>query len=563
MLFRFFRKKKKPNPLEIIHIGGQGEIGKNMTLLKYGDNVLIIDCGLKFPDDDMPGIDKIYPDISYLVSNKEKVRALILTHAHEDHIGAVPYLLKFLNIPVYGTKLTLGLLEKKLKEYNLPRSTKFKVISPKNKIDINPFIIEPIRVCHSIPDSVAYAIKTPLGIVVHTGDVKIDYFPVDNQHIDLSRFAELGKEGVLVMIADSTNAEEEGTTPSESTVADFFDRYLNYKEGRIIIASFASNIHRIQQVFDFAKKYGKKIVISGMSMESVVKKAKELGYLHFDNSILEKVENVSKIPNNKLIILTTGSQGEPMSALSRMALSEHKQIKIHKSDRVIISASPIPGNEKAINRTINNLCKLGAEVIYEEKHGLHVSGHGSIEDMRLLINILKPKYFIPTHGEYRHLVAHANIAKQCGIKAENIFINENGDRLIITKEKAYKTDSISISNIYVDGSGIGDIKEDVIKERIEMAENGLIVVKILFSRSNSKFLGEPEFETKGFVFPKTSDDLMKKSKDFVKGILIRNAKFNNNKNILSIKDEIERELPKFINNRIERKPVVVAVISQI
>ncbi len=562
MPFHLFRRKQKNRSLELIHIGGQDEIGKNMTLLKFGGNILIIDCGLKFPDENAPGVDKIYPDISYVLSHKDQVRGVILTHGHEDHIGAVPYLLSKINLPVYGTKLTLGLLEKRIKEFNLHKQPKLNVVAPKSRISIGPFVVEPIRVCHSIPDAVSYVIKTPVGQIVHTGDIKIDYSPIDNLPIDLARFSELGREGVLLLISDSTNAEEEGHTPSESTVARFFEKFLNYKEGRIIIASFASNIHRIQQIFDFSLKYGKKVAISGMSMENVVRKAKDLGYLHFDNSILVKLNDVSKISPNKLVIITTGSQGEPMAALSRMAKKEHKQINIQPTDRVIISASPIPGNEVAINKTINNLAKLGAQVIYEEKHGLHVSGHAASEDLRLIIKIIKPKFFVPTHGEYKQLLAHVDIAKQCGIRGDHIFLNENGDRLIITKERIVKGAKISISNVYVDGSGIGDITEEVLNERRKIGENGLIVVNTLVSKSDFRIISNPEFRTHGFVFAVADENLLKKSNDLVKNVILRYYR-QRVKNLQHVNNEIERELQRLIYKKTERMPVVISIINQV
>lgn len=560
MPFRFFRKKQ--NKLQLIHMGGQGEIGKNMTLLRYGNNILIIDCGMKFPDADMPGVDKILPDMSYITKNKDLIRGLILTHGHEDHIGAIPYLLREINVPIYGTKLTLGLVEGKLKEYKLPKKPQLHVIKPKDEIKLGPFMVEPIRVCHSIPDAVAFAIKTPLGIIVHTGDVKIDYSPIDRQQIDLPRFGDLGREGVLLMMSDSTNADSEGSTPSESTVSRFFDKFLNYNNGRILVASFASNIHRIQQVLDYAVKYDKKVSISGLSMQNVITKAKELGYLHFDNELFVKLNDIAKVPPNKLLILTTGSQGEPLAALSRMAAGEHKQIKIQKTDRIIISATPIPGNEKSINKTINSLCRLGAEVVYEERHGLHVSGHGAVEDMKMLLKLIKPKYFVPTHGEYRHLISHASIAKKCGVRPENIFVDDNGDTLTITKDKAVKGQKIPISNVFVDGTGVGDISQDILRERNQLAEGGLIIVNVKVSRTDFKVLGEAEIETKGFVFVRANEDLMKKSKEIIRSVLGRYYR-QRNRSLVAIKAEIQKDLGKFIYKKTERRPVILPIINQV
>jgi ribonuclease J len=561
--FRFFRKKSGGQQLQLIHLGGQGEIGKNMTLLRYGGNILIIDCGIKFPDDDMPGVDKLLPDMSYITKHKDLVRGLILTHGHEDHIGAIPYLLREVNVPIYGTKLTLGLVERKLKEYKLPKKPQLHIIKPKDEIKLGPFTVEPIRVCHSIPDAVGFAVATPLGKVVHTGDVKIDYSPIDRQQIDLPRFGDLGREGVLLLLSDSTNADSEGCTPSESTVSKFFDKFMDYKNGRIIIASFASNIHRIQQIFDFAAKYGKKVAVSGLSMQAVTEKAKELGYLHYNDEIMVKLNDISRVPHNKIVIITTGSQGEPMAALSRMAAGEHKQIKIQKGDRIIISATPIPGNEKAIYKTINNLCRIGAEVIYEERHGLHVSGHGAVEDMKMLLKLIKPKYFVPVHGEYRHMTAHAKIAEECGVKPENIFVNDNGDSLVITREKAVKGQHMPIANVFVDGTGVGDISREILNERTQLSEGGLVIVNVRVARSDLKVLADPEIETKGFVFVKAAnEDLMKKSKETVRSVLGRHFR-QRQRNIPAIKTEIQKDLGKLILKKTERRPVIIAVINQV
>lgn len=561
MAFKFFRKNKS-NKLEVMHLGGMGEIGKNMTLLKYGNNILIIDCGMKFPEEDMPGIDMLIPDMTYLKQNKDKVRGLVLTHGHEDHIGAIPYLLKEMNVPIWGTKLTLGLVEHRLKEHNLLTSAKLHPVKPKDIVNVGPFKIEFIRVCHSIADAVALAIKTPVGTVIHTGDYKIDYTPIDGQKMDLNRFGELGKEGVLLLMADSTNADLHGSTPSEKTVGDSFDRYFDYNKGRIIVALFASNVHRTQQIINAAEKFGKKIAISGMSMQNVVNTAKNLGYLDVHKDIFIKLDEIGKVPHNKLIILTTGSQGEPMAALSRMAKGEHKQIKIQKGDMVVISALPIPGNEKSVARTIDSLFKFGADVIYEERHGLHVSGHACQEDMKLLLNLIRPKYFIPVHGEYRHQVAHSKLALETGMKPENVFLNENGDSLIITRDKVQKGHRIKIDDVLVDGTGVGDIGTEVLAERRHLAEDGIIVISVNISRRDFRVISDIDIETRGFVFVNTKEDLLKKSKETVKNIFLRHQK-QRARNLPNIKRDIQKELGKYLMKRTERRPVILPIIVQV
>ncbi|MEK7375535.1 MAG: ribonuclease J, partial [Candidatus Margulisiibacteriota bacterium] len=406
--------------LQIIHLGGQEEIGKNITAVKYGSNILLIDCGMKFPGDDLPGIDVIIPDMSFINENRKFIRGLIITHGHEDHIGAAAYLLKDMNVPVWGSRLALGLIEHRLKEHGIAKGAKMTAVKPKTVINIGPFKVEFLRVCHSIPDSFAVAVTTPVGILLHTGDFKIDHTPVDGEKVDLDRMRQLGSQGVLVMMSDSTNADTDGFTPSEKTVGKNLDVFFGAAKKRIIIACFASSIHRIQQIFDAAHKHNRKVAVSGLSMKNVVGKAKEMGYLKIPKDTMISLDEIGKVQQNKLVILTTGSQGEPMSALSRMAAGSHKQVEIQKGDTVIISAIAIPGNEKSVYNNINRLFKKGAEVIFEEKHGVHVSGHGSRGDLKLMLNLIKPKYFIPTHGEFRHLVLHAKLAVETGIKHENI-----------------------------------------------------------------------------------------------------------------------------------------------
>ncbi len=556
MLNRLFSKK-----LQLIHLGGQGEIGKNMTLLKYGNNIIIIDCGMKFPDDEMFGIDKVIPDMSYLVKHKDLVRGLVLTHGHEDHIGAIPYLLKDLNPPIYGTKLTLGLVEHKLKEAKLLKKAKLHAVKAKDVINLGPFKIEFLRVCHSIADAVALSITTPAGVVVHTGDFKIDYTPIDGETVDLNRFGEIGDHGVLVMMSDSTNADTSGSTPSEKTVGETFNRIFGEVKGRIIVATFASNIHRIQQVINTAHKYGRKIAISGLSMQNVVNTAKELGYLKVPKDILVKLDDIHKSAHHHLVILTTGSQGEPMAALSRMAHGEHKQVKIQKGDTVIVSAIPIPGNEKSVYRTIDKLFKFGANVIYEERHWVHVSGHGSQDDMKLMLNLVRPKYFIPTHGEYRHLIAHAQIAQEIGMKHEQIFIDENGDVLNIAKDKVTKSPKLIMEDILVDGTGVGDIGAAVLAERRRLAEGGIVTVNIVAAKDDFRKLSEINIETKGFVFVKSSEDLLHKSRDIVENVILRHK--HHFRNVGTVKHEIQKELGKFLRKKTQREPIIIPIITQI
>lgn len=555
MLFKHFAKK-----LQIIFIGGLAEIGKNFTLLRYGNNIIAIDCGLKFPEEDMFGIDIIIPDMSYIIKNKNIIRGLIVTHGHEDHIGGIPYLLKNLNVPIYSSKLTCGLIESKLKEHRLPKPPKFHIVSPKDVVNIGPFKVQFVRVCHSIPDAVGLAIQTPVGTILHTGDFKIDYSPIDGQKIDLSEFGELGKTGVLLMLSDSTNADIHGSTPSEATIANPLNNFFASAEGRIIIALFASNIHRVQQIFDAAQRVNRKIAISGLSMQNVINKAKELGYLNFEKNTFIRLNDIEKVKDKDIVILTTGSQGEPMSALTRMAKGEHKQVKIKKNDTVIISALPIPGNEKSVNRTIDCLFKLGAKVIYEERHGLHASGHACQDEMKLLLNLVKPKYFIPIHGEYRHLVAHAEIARGTGIKPENILIAENGDVINISKNKISKEQKIKINDSLIDGTGAIDNDSSIIYERQRLANGGVVIVNASYSKSNFKPISEINIETVGFAFAKEQKNLDKDTKSIVKEIMLRHQGQKANK-IPKIKEEIQKALCKFFMKKMERRPVVVPIIT--
>ena len=462
--------RSEQQKLQVIPLGGLGEIGKNMTVIRYGDEMIVVDSGLMFPENDMLGVDLVIPDFNYLLENQECLKAIVLTHGHEDHIGALPYVLKKLSVPVYGTKLTLGILEGRLRENGVD-SGNLHAVTPGEIIMLGCFSVGFIRVNHSIPDSVGLSIKTPLGMIVHTGDFKIDYTPVDGKMTDFRRLADIGNKGVLLMLADSTNSEREGHTPSEKTVGIAFNREFQKAAGRIIVATFSSNVHRIQQVIDNAVKYNRKVAILGRSMVNVVNISQELGYIHAPEGTLIDIEEVGNYPANKIVIITTGSQGEPMSALTRMALSDHRQVDILQGDTVIISATPIPGNEKLVAKTIDNLLRLGANVIYSRNDGIHVSGHASREELKLIHNLIKPKFFIPVHGELHHLFAHAKLAEELGMPKENIFVGENGFVFEFTKERGRIAGRINWGIIMVDGLGVGDVGNIVLRDRRQLSQS--------------------------------------------------------------------------------------------
>ncbi len=485
----------KANRLKIIPLGGLGEIGKNIMVLRYKDDMIVIDGGLSFPDDEMLGIDLVIPDITYLVENKEHIKAIILTHGHEDHIGGLPYILRQINVPVYGTKLTLGLLDAKLKESNYADHVKTHCISAGDVIKLGIFQIEFIRVSHSIADAVALGIKTPVGTIVHTGDFKFDQTPLNNQFIDYHKFAELGKAGVLVLMSDSTNAERPGYTFSERVVADTFDETFRNAKERIIIASFASNIHRIQLTISTAARYNRRVAVVGRSMVNVVSIASELGYLEIPEGTLIDLDEILQLPKDKIVILTTGSQGEPMSALTRMAMRDHKRVEIIPGDTVIISASPIPGNEKMVYRTIDHLFRQGAEVIYESVSGVHVSGHASQEELKLMLNLVKPKFFIPVHGEYRHLIKHAQLARDVGIPSENIFVVENGQILEFNRQRGSVAGRVTAGRVLVDGLGVGDVGNIVLRDRRLLSQDGLVIGFAPWERPSIPWLPQRKSES--------------------------------------------------------------------
>ena len=472
---------KIQSKLNIIPLGGLGEIGKNMTVFRYGDDIILVDAGLMFPEDDMLGIDLVIPDITYLVENKDKVKAIFLTHGHEDHIGALPYVMKQIGAPVYGTALTLGILQGRLKE-NGVSSEACKIIKPGDKIHAGNFKVEFIRVNHSIPDAVALAIHTPIGIIIHTGDFKFDQTPVDGQVTEFNKFAEFGDQGVLALMADSTNAERPGYTQSEKIVGQTFDDEFRYAKNRIIVATFSSNVHRIQQVVDSAVRYKRKVAVIGRSMVNVVNISMELGYLKIPEGVLIDIDESNNYTPDKIVIITTGSQGEPMSALTRMAMSDHKKVDIVPGDTVIISATPIPGNEKLVSRTIDHLYKLGADVIYEKSNGVHVSGHASQEEIKMMHNLVRPKFFIPVHGEYRHLIKHAQLAGSLGMPRENIVVGENGSIIELTRNSIGINGRVPSGKVLVDGLGVGDVGNIVLRDRRQLSQDGIMKLSLLSIR---------------------------------------------------------------------------------
>ncbi|NLK93756.1 MAG: ribonuclease J [Clostridiales bacterium] len=548
--------------VKIIPLGGLNEIGKNMTVIEYKEDIIIIDCGLKFPDEDMFGIDVVIPDISYLLKNKEKIRGIFLTHGHEDHIGALPYVLKQLNVPIYGTKLTLGIVETKLKEHGLLATTTLVRVKPRDIIKLNSASVEFIKTNHSIADSVAIAIHTPLGVVLHTGDFKIDYTPIDGELTDFARFAELGKKGVLVMMADSTNVERPGYTMSERTVGESFVRLFGKAEGRIIVATFASNVHRIQQIIDAAQKYGRKVSVSGRSMENIVQVAMELGYLEMNEDTLISIDQINKYPNDQVVLITTGSQGEPMSALARMAASEHRKINIVEGDTVILSASPIPGNEKFVSRVVNQLFKKGAEVIYESLAEVHVSGHACQEELKLMQTLVKPKFFIPVHGEYRHLKQHAELACKLGLPERNFVIAENGEVIEVNRNSIKKNGSVTSGQVFVDGLGIGDVGHIVLRDRKHLSQDGILTVVVTIEKETGRVVAGPDIISRGFVYVRESEGLMDGARSIVKNVL-GDCEEKRVTEWSTIKSSIRDELREFLYEKTKRKPMILPIIMEI
>jgi ribonuclease J len=553
------KNKKK---LKVIPLGGLQEIGKNITVFEYGDDIIVVDCGLAFPEDEMLGIDLVIPDTTYLIKNKDKVKGIVLTHGHEDHIGSLPYVLKDINVPVYGTRLTLGLLQYKLEEHGMLSTVSLKNIEHGQTIELGAFKVEFIRSTHSIADSVALAIHTPVGIVVHTSDFKIDYTPIEGEPMDLVRLAELGKKGVLLLMSDSTNVEREGYTMSEKTVGDTFEKIFMNTKTRILVATFASNVHRVQQIVNAAVKFNRKVSICGRSMINVCNAAMELGYLHVPEGIMVDIDHIDRYNPGNLVIITTGSQGEPMSALTRMAASEHKKVEIVPGDLVIISANPIPGNEKLVSRVINELFKKGAEVIYEALADIHVSGHASKEELKLIQSIVKPKYFMPVHGEYRHLKQHANLAHKLGMPNENIFVMDIGKVLELNSESAKISGSVTSGRVLVDGLGVGDVGNIVLRDRKHLSQDGLIVVVVTIEGESGSVIAGPDIISRGFVYVRESEDLMDNMRDVVKKALEKRE--DKKKSDWSVKKNIIKDsLRDYIYEKTKRKPMILPIIMEI
>jgi len=550
----------KTEGLKIIPLGGLEKIGMNITAIEYGDSIIVIDCGLSFPEDDMLGIDFIIPDVTYLKENIEKVKGFVITHGHEEHIGALPYIIKDINVPIYATRLTTAIIENKLKEHNLLKGTKRKVVKYGQSINLGCFRVEFVRTNHSIADSAALAIFTPAGIIFHTGDFKVDYTPVFGTPIDLQRIGEIGKKGVLALLCDSTNAERPGYTMSESTVGRTFDSiFTDHYQQRIIVATFASNVDRVQQIVNSAVKYGRKVVIEGRSMVNIVTTASELGYINIPDGVLIDIENMKNYTDDQLVVITTGSQGESMAALSRMAASIHKKITIKPGDVVILSSTPIPGNEKSVSRVINELSMKGAKVIYQDTH---VSGHACQEEIKLIYALTKPKYAIPVHGEYRHLIRHAEIAQMMGVPKDNIFLLSSGDVLTITEEKAEVTGEVTAQGILVDGLGVGDVGNIVLRDRQMLSENGLIIVVISLERGTNQVLAGPDIVSRGFVYVRESENLMEEAREIVRNALDRCL----SKDISDwsrIKTEIKDSLSDFIWKKTKRTPMILPIIMEI
>ena len=553
--------KNERAKIKIIPLGGINEIGKNITAIEYKEDIVIIDCGLKFPDDDMFGIDIVIPDVSYLLKNSEKIKGIFLTHGHEDHIGALPYVLKQLNVPVYGTKLTLGIVETKLKEHGLLSSTELIRAKPKDIIKLSSVSVEFIKTNHSIADSVAIAIHTPLGVVLHTGDFKIDYTPIDGEMMDFARLAEIGRKGVLVMMADSTNVERPGYTMTEKVVGETFNRLFGKANGRIIVATFASNVHRIQQIITAAQKYEKKVAVSGRSMENIVQVAIELGYLEVDKDVLVPIDQIGKYPNDKMVIITTGSQGEPMSALARMAASEHRKIAIIPGDTVIISATPIPGNEKFVSKVVNQLFKKGAEVIYDSVEKIHVSGHACQEELKLMQALVKPKFFIPVHGEYRHLKKHGELAMELGLPEKNLVICENGDVIELTRNYIKKNGSVTSGQVFVDGLGVGDVGNIVLRDRKHLSQDGILTVVVTIEKQTGKVVSGPDIISRGFVYVRESEGLMDEAREIVRSVL-KNCEERQITDWATLKSKMRDELREFLYEKTKRKPMILPIIME-
>ena len=557
------KSKAEPKPIKVSFLGGLNEVGKNMTLFEYGEDMFLVDCGLAFPDQDMLGVDLVLPDFTYVERNADRIRGIVITHGHEDHIGGLPYLLKVLNVPVYGTKLTVGLIQGKLREHGLLNSASLNVINPGDVITLGGFTVEAIHVNHSIPDALGLAIRCEGGTIVHTGDFKIDTTPIDGGMMDLGRLAEIGQEGVLCLMSDSTNAERPGFTESERKVGESFETlFRKAGNNRIIVATFSSNIPRVQQIMNVAASLGRKVALVGRSLENVVSISAELGYLNVPEGIVIDINMINRYPADKLVIITTGSQGEPMSALTRMAFSDHRKVEIHPNDYVIISATPIPGNEKTVSRVVNELMKLGADVVYEKMYEVHVSGHACQEELKMIMGIVKPKYFIPVHGELKHLRKHAGLALSMGIPKENILIADNGRVAEISKKALRCTSTVPAGRVFVDGYGVGDVGSVVLRDRKHLAQDGLVIVAVCIDRESGMIVSGPDVVTRGFVYVKESEELINAAREVaVEAIEAQTdgGYFDWN----SIKASIRDEISHLMYERTKRSPMILPVIMEV
>ena len=555
--FRF--KKEK---LKIIPLGGLLEIGKNITVFEYENDIILVDCGLAFPEDDMLGIDLVIPDLTYLEKNKEKIRGLVITHGHEDHIGSIPYLLKQINVPIYATKLTIGLIEHKLEEHRLLRSANLNVVNPGQTVDFGTMKVEFIRTTHSIPDACSLAIHTPAGVVVHTGDFKIDYTPIDGEMMDFGRLAELGNRGVLALMSDSTNSERKGYTMSESTVGEVLDKLFINCTKRIVVATFSSNVHRVQQIVNSAVKYGRKVAICGRSMINTIETARKFGYIKVPDNVFIDIDMIKSYPDDRLTIITTGSQGETMSALTRMASGEHKKVQITPNDLIIISANPIPGNENAVSKVIDDLMKIGAEVVYNALEDIHVSGHACQEEQKLMISLVKPKYFIPVHGEYRQLIAHSETAKKVGVNPENIFIMTNGRILELNEYEAKLTGTVPVGRIMVDGLGVGDVGNIVLRDRQRLSQDGLIIIVLTMDSVTGTVVAGPDVLSRGFVYVRDSENLMEEIKKLLRA-KISEFEEKHITDWATIKSLLREELRDYIYKKTKRDPMILPIIMEV
>lgn len=555
--------QKAKESVRIAFLGGMNEIGKNMTLYEYGGDMFIVDCGLAFPDSDLPGVDLVIPDFIYVENNADKIKGIIVTHGHEDHIGGLAYLLKRVNIPIYATKLTIGLIKGKLEEHNLLKSAKLVEIKPRDNITLGNFNIELIHVNHSIPDAVGLAIRCPAGVIIQTGDFKIDTTPVDGDMIDLPRFAEYGKKGVLALLSDSTNAERPGYTMSEKSVGESFEMLFRKAKGkRIVVATFASNIHRVQQIIDVAKSRSRKVAVIGRSLENLVSVGSELGYLNVPEGVLIDINLIRNYPDDKLVIITTGSQGEPMSALTKMAFGEHRKVNLTPNDYVIISATPIPGNEKMVGNVVNELMKRGVDVIYERMYDVHVSGHACQEELKLMMGLVKPKYFLPVHGEQKHLQRHASLAVAMGISEKNIYIGNIGDRIKLSDDGIKFINNVTAGAVYVDGIGVGDVGSIVLNDRKHLSKDGIIIVVATIDSAGGNVVSGPDIVSRGFVYVKENEALMNSARDLACRVIDESydSKYHDWN---SVKTKLRDELSKMMYDKTKRSPMILPILMEI